>query len=71
MNGYKADILSSDLNPTVFTARASLMGGAANGDRNAEKLIRLIDKDEQISEKSAFPTRSSTRPQSLPTRNLN
>ncbi|HBI52537.1 MAG TPA: hypothetical protein DDX72_07120 [Ruminococcaceae bacterium] len=51
MNGYKADILSSDLNPTVFTARASLMGGAANGDRNAEKLIRLIDKEEQISER--------------------
>lgn len=53
MNGYRAEILTGDLNPTVFTARASLMGGAANGDRNAEKLMSLIEKDDRISERTA------------------
>lgn len=53
MNGPDLKALELKLNPTVFTARASLMGGAANGDRNAEKLLDLIEKDEQLDEKNS------------------
>ena len=44
-------MLIAELNPTVLTARAALMGGAANGDKYAEKLLELIKKEEILSEK--------------------
>lgn len=39
MNADKTNMLIAELNPTVLTARAALMGGAANGDKYAENCL--------------------------------
>jgi anti-anti-sigma factor len=53
MNRSDPTALGSSLNPTVFTARASLMGGAAVGDKYAEKMLELIKNDESFVETTA------------------
>ncbi len=50
MGSRDTDILNTELNPTVLTSRAALMGGAANGDPDAVKLLDLVKKDDRISE---------------------
>ena len=48
MNDHKSSLLKADLNPTVLTARAALMGGAGCGDKYAGKLPDLIKKEERL-----------------------
>ena len=52
MTDYKKDGLTTDLNPTMFTARAVMMGGVSNGDKDAEKLLSFVEKDQQIIERN-------------------
>lgn len=55
MNYKSPEDLRSILNPSVLTARAALMGGAANGDRNAQQLLGMIKNDERFENKYTDP----------------
>lgn len=49
-----SEILRSDINPTVFTARAALMGGAASGDKDAMRMMELVSNDMRSLERRGF-----------------
>ena len=51
MKNSESNALKMMLNPTVYTSRASLMGGASCGDQDAARLLDLIQSDELFEER--------------------